>query len=68
MSPGRRTPSSLLGGSILGSLLKLSIPIVLAFVLSRDGVLGLEGLWRAYPVTNVLIAVVTVIWFMKGDW
>ena len=40
----------------------------LAFVLSREGVLGLEGLWWAFPVTNVLIAVVTVIWFMKGDW
>ncbi|WP_106476516.1 MATE family efflux transporter [Phytohalomonas tamaricis] len=40
----------------------------LAFVLSRDSVLGLNGLWWAFPVTNVLIAVVTVLWFMKGDW
>ncbi|MEC9483039.1 MAG: MATE family efflux transporter [Halomonas sp.] len=40
----------------------------LAFVLSRDGVLGLDGLWWAFPVTNVLIAVVTIIWFLKGDW
>lgn len=40
----------------------------LAFVLSRDSVLGLNGLWWAFPVTNVLIAVVTVLWFLKGDW
>ncbi|MHB0775812.1 MATE family efflux transporter [Halomonas sp. WWR20] len=40
----------------------------LAFVLSREGVLGLSGLWWAFPITNVLIAVVTGIWFLKGDW
>lgn len=40
----------------------------LAFVLSRDAVLGQSGIWWAFPVTNVVIALITVAWFARGDW
>lgn len=40
----------------------------LAYVLSRHTTLGTEGLWWAFPVTNVIIALITWTVFSKGDW
>lgn len=44
----------------------LQFPI--AYVLSSHTALGAEGLWWAFPVSNVSISVITVLWFLKGDW
>lgn len=44
----------------------LQFPI--AFILSHKTSLGVDGLWWAFPVSNVIIAIITVIWFMSGEW
>lgn len=40
----------------------------LAYILSKHTSLGNQGLWIAYPVTNVITAVFTFIWFKTGSW
>ncbi|MCX2525162.1 MATE family efflux transporter [Larsenimonas rhizosphaerae] len=40
----------------------------LALVLSRDALLGSDGLWWTFPVTNVVIALITLVWFSRGTW
>jgi putative MATE family efflux protein len=40
----------------------------LAYVLSRHTTLGTQGLWWAFPVTNVITALITAMIFLKGDW
>ncbi len=40
----------------------------LAYILSKHTALGANGLWWAFPVSNVTIAIVTLIWFLTGDW
>lgn len=40
----------------------------LAYILSKHTMLGLAGLWWAFPVSNVLIALITIALYMKGDW
>lgn len=40
----------------------------LAYILSTHTALGPTGLWCAFPISNVVIAIVTIFWFMKGDW
>ncbi|MCA9356936.1 MATE family efflux transporter [Candidatus Nomurabacteria bacterium] len=40
----------------------------LAFVLSKYTSLGVNGLWWAFPVSNVVMALVVIGWYMKGDW
>jgi putative MATE family efflux protein len=40
----------------------------LAYVLSKHGTLGVQGIWWAFPVTNVVIALITIGIFAKGDW
>jgi len=40
----------------------------LAYVLSRHTSLGAAGLWWAFPVTNVITALIAWAIFRKGDW
>jgi Na+-driven multidrug efflux pump len=40
----------------------------LAYVLSRHAGLGPRGIWWAFPVTYVLITLVTMGVYAKGDW
>jgi putative MATE family efflux protein len=44
----------------------LQFPI--AYVLSRHTTLGTQGLWMAFPITNVITALITWVVFQKGDW
>lgn len=50
----------------LVSLWMLQFP--LAWVLSERTALGEVGIWIAYPVQNVITAVVALIWFLRGSW
>jgi len=40
----------------------------LAYVLSEHTSLGIYGLWWAFPVSNVTIALITIGVYAKGDW
>lgn len=44
----------------------LRFPI--AWILSGPAALGAEGIWWAFPASNVLAAVVAVAWFLRGTW
>lgn len=50
----------------LVSLWVLQLP--LAYILSKYTSLGINGLWWAFPISNILIAIITIIWYAKGDW
>ncbi len=40
----------------------------LAYILSQHTPLGEIGLWASFPLTNVLAAIISMVWFMKGTW
>lgn len=40
----------------------------LAYVLSNHTALGVDGIWWAFPVTNIAAALVTVAIYLRGDW
>ncbi len=40
----------------------------LAYILSHKSDLGVDGIWWAFPTSNVIIALVTVAVFAKGNW
>ena len=42
--------------------------LLLAYVLSKHTDLGVQGIWWAFPATNVAIALVTYAVSAKGDW
>lgn len=39
-----------------------------AFILSQYTPLGEMGLWLSIPITNAMMAIITALWFMRGDW
>jgi putative MATE family efflux protein len=60
-------------GFTLASLLLsvLSLWIVrfpLAFVLSNQTSLAFEGIWWAFPVSNLIAGVAALFWFSRGTW
>ncbi len=40
----------------------------LAYLLSKHTTLNEVGLWMAFPIANVVAAVITIVWFLKGTW
>ncbi|UYQ94514.1 MATE family efflux transporter [Chitinophaga horti] len=50
----------------LVSIWVLQFPV--AYLLSRHTTLGAQGLWYAFPVSNIVIAIVSLVVFLKGDW
>jgi putative MATE family efflux protein len=40
----------------------------LAYVLSKHTALDVDGIWWAFPITNVTIALITIGIYAKGDW
>jgi putative MATE family efflux protein len=40
----------------------------LAYLLSRHTGLGLEGVWWSFCVSNILAAVIALLWYLRGDW
>ena len=48
------------------SLWALRFPI--AYLLSNHTSLGATGIWIAFPVANVIAAIMAIIWFRQGKW
>jgi Na+-driven multidrug efflux pump len=44
------------------------IQFPVAYVLSKHTVLQADGLWWSFPVTNILVALVSLGWFARGSW
>lgn len=40
----------------------------LAFVLSERTALGIDGIWWAFPIANVVAAAIGLAWFARGTW
>lgn len=44
------------------------IQFPLAYMLSKHTAFGIQGIWWAFPVTNIVIALITLGVYAKGDW
>lgn len=63
MGSGNTTASMIL--SII-ALWVIQFP--LAYILSKHTTLGAEGVYWAFPISNILSAIITVAWFSTGSW
>jgi putative MATE family efflux protein len=55
-------------GMIIAILSQLVLQFPLAYFLSKHTQLNAVGLWWAFPITNIMTAIVSVYWFSKGKW
>lgn len=44
------------------------LQLPLAFILSNYTKLSQVGLWMAFPLANILMGVVAIVWFSRGTW
>lgn len=44
----------------------LQLPI--AYVLSKHTALGIQGVWWSFVASNVIISLLTLAWYSRGDW
>ncbi|HYH14902.1 MAG TPA: MATE family efflux transporter [Flavisolibacter sp.] len=63
-----RASGNMIISMVLALISQWVLQFPLAYVLSRHTSLGSEGLWWAFPVSNVIIALITWSVFLKGDW
>jgi putative MATE family efflux protein len=63
-----RASGNMLSAMIIAMVSQWMIQFPLAYVLAKHTTLGADGLWWSFPVTNVLVALVSVAWFARGSW
>lgn len=63
-----RASGNMLATMILALVSQWVLQFPLAYVFSKHTSLGISGLWWSFTVTNVVIALITIIWYAKGDW
>ncbi|WPP51088.1 MATE family efflux transporter [Catalinimonas niigatensis] len=55
--------------SMIVSILSLwIIRFPLAYLLSHNTSLSYDGIWWAFPISNLIAAIFAFLWFSRGDW
>lgn len=63
-----RASGEMVPAMIIGLVSQWVLQFPLAYVLAERMSLGADGLWWAFPVSNVMTAVIAGIWFSRGNW
>jgi putative MATE family efflux protein len=63
-----RAAGNMMATMIIALVSQWVLMFPVAFMLSKHTSLGAEGIWWAFPIANVTITVITLIWYWKGDW
>jgi len=63
-----RASGNMLMAMVIALVSQWMIQFPVAYVLSKHSVLQADGLWWSFPVTNILVAVVSLGWFARGSW
>ncbi len=63
-----RASGNMLMAMVVALVSQWMIQFPLAYVLSKHTALQADGLWWSFPVTNILVALVSLGWFARGSW
>ncbi|HEU0137218.1 MAG TPA: MATE family efflux transporter [Flavobacterium sp.] len=63
-----RASGNMISAMVLTLVSQWVLQFPLAYILSHKTGLGVDGIWYAFPVTNIIIALITMAVFAKGDW
>jgi putative MATE family efflux protein len=63
-----RASGNMFAAMVISLVSQWMLTFPLAFVLSHRAHMGAHGLWWAFPIANVVTAVVSAVWFSRGDW
>ena len=63
-----RASGNMFAAMVISLVSQWVLQFPLAFVLALRAHQGAHGIWWAFPIANVLTAIVSMIWFARGDW
>ena len=63
-----RASGNMLAAMVIAMVSQFVLQFPLAYILSRHTGLQAAGLWWSFPLTTILVAVVSVGWFAQGGW
>lgn len=63
-----RASGNMLMAMVIAMVSQWMVQFPLAYVLGKHTTLGAEGLWWSFPITNAIVAVVSICWFARGSW
>ncbi len=63
-----RASGNMLISMVIALVSQWMLQFPLAYILSKHTKLLAEGLWWSFPVTNIVVALVAVSWFVQGGW
>src|SRR5680860_387598 len=63
-----RASGNMISAMVLALVSQWVLRFPIAYILSSHTSLGVSGLWWAFPISNVLMAFITIAWYVKGDW
>ena len=63
-----RASGNMMAPMVLALVSQWVLQFPLAYVLSKHTSLGVTGLWWSFTITNVVTALITLVWYAKGDW
>jgi putative MATE family efflux protein len=63
-----RASGNMLIAMVIALVSQWMVQFPMAYVLSKHTILQSQGLWWSFPVTNIVVAIVSVCWFLRGSW
>jgi len=63
-----RASGNMLAAMVIALVSQFMLQFPLAYILSKHTSSQAQGLWWSFPVTNVIVALVSVGWFAQGGW
>jgi putative MATE family efflux protein len=63
-----RASGNMLVAMVLALVSQFVLQFPLAYILSKHTSLQASGLWWSFPITTIVVAIVSVCWFAQGGW
>lgn len=63
-----RASGNMLNAMVLALVSQWMVQFPLAYILSKHTYLAAEGIWWSFPITNIIVALVSIGWFAQGGW
>jgi putative MATE family efflux protein len=63
-----RASGNMLAAMVIALVSQFVLQFPLAYILSKHTSLQASGLWWSFPITTIMVAIVSLCWFAQGGW
>ena len=63
-----RASGNMLAAMVIALVSQFMLQFPLAYILSKHTTLQAQGIWWSFPITTIVVALVSLCWFAQGGW